>query len=215
MALFYRLRISTNVYPRFTVAELRRLVTPLRLAEVVYRRRYTTSTDLAVALLTTRQANPDRLVRLNGLFGRSPAFLSTIYLDIVRHIVDTFRGFLAWNPRLNDYERLRRFGRAVGRRTGLGGERVWGFVDGTFRPFCKPIRDEHLNYSGHKRRHGFKYQAIATPDGLVSSLSGPYRATENDWSILGQSGVLERFREVSRAFPPPSTLPSTSTNYYI
>jgi hypothetical protein len=153
-----------------------------------------------VALLTTRQANPDRLVQLNGLFGCSPAYLLTIYLEIVKHIVETFWGFIAWNPRLNEYKRLRRFGRAVGRRTGLRGCRVLGFVDGTFRPFCKPTRDEHLNYSGHKQRHGFKYQAIATPNDLVLSLFGPYRATENDWSMLGQLGVQDRFCQVS--FPP-------------
>jgi hypothetical protein len=149
---------------------------------------------------------------LNGLFGRSPAYLSTIYLDIVRHIVETFWGFLAWNPRLDNYERLRRLGRAVDCRTGLGVDRAWGFADRTFRPFCKPTRDEHLNYSVHKRRHGFKYQAIATPDGLVSSLSEPYRATENDWSMRGESGIQDRLRQVGPAFLP-SLL--TATNDYI
>lgn len=177
----------------------------LRLGDVVFQKRYTPSPDLAVALLATRQAYPERYGRLNQLFGRSPSYLSTIYGDVIRYLVETFRGFLAWNPRLNDYERLLAFGRAVGERTGRDSDVIWGFVDGTFRPTCRPGRNQRWHYSGHKKRHGFKFQAIVTPDGLVSSLVGPERAPDNDWRILVRSEVAERMRRASlaRTTSPP------------
>ena len=55
-----------------------------------------------------------------------------------------------------------------------GGSCFWGFIDGTLNATCRPVLDQEEFYSGHKRKHGYKYQAIVTPDGLVSSLMGPF-----------------------------------------
>ena len=34
----------------------------------------------------------------------------------------------------------------------------WGFIDGTLRPCCRPIRNQRILFSGHKRVHGIKFQ---------------------------------------------------------
>jgi hypothetical protein len=51
-------------------------------------------------------------------------------------------------------------------------------------------------YSGHKRAHGMNWQAIVTPNGLVSSLAGPFAGTNNDWSIWKRSGCEGNIRRV-------------------
>jgi hypothetical protein len=130
------------------------------------------------------------------LFGRSAAYLSSIFNDFVIYISRRYHDILQFHPRLRNYERLRAFGAAVGRRSQYGGDLIWGFIDGTFRPFCRPGQDQHLHYTGHKRRHGLRFQAICTPDGLISSLDGPWLARYNDWRIYNESQLTERFREV-------------------
>jgi len=39
-------------------------------------------------------------------------------------------------------------------------------------------------YSGYKRHHGFKYQAVVCPDGLIESIAGPYEGKINDHAIV-------------------------------
>jgi nuclease HARBI1 len=51
-------------------------------------------------------------------------------------------------------------------------------------------------YSGYCKDHGMKWQAIVTPDGLISSLHGPYPGPTNDWTIVHNSKVLDKCRTV-------------------
>ena len=34
----------------------------------------------------------------------------------------------------------------------------WGFIDGTPRPIARPVRNQRIMYSGHKRTHCLKFQ---------------------------------------------------------
>ena len=34
----------------------------------------------------------------------------------------------------------------------------WGFIDGTARPIARPIRNQRIMFSGHKRTHCLKFQ---------------------------------------------------------
>jgi len=36
----------------------------------------------------------------------------------------------------------------------------WGFIDGTSRPICRPVRNQRIMYSGHKRIHCLKFQVL-------------------------------------------------------
>lgn len=166
----------------------------MRLNEIEYRARYRASPELALCLLLARQANPARFWTLARMFGRSQAYLSSVYNDVTQHLVRRFGELVRWHPRLNSYERLVAFGAANGRRSGLGGNRIWGMIDGTFRPTCRPKDLQRFYYSGHKHLHGFKFQGIATPDGLLSSLMGPYNGPVNDWTMVIDTGLSERLR---------------------
>ena len=161
-------------------------------------------------LLLVRQAWPGRLSTQRRLFGRRPTTLSLVYNDVTRHLLRRYDRILAWHPRLHDYERLLEFGEATGLRTGLGGDSIWGFIDGTFRPFCRPSVEQGYHYSGQKKRHGLKFQGIATPDGLIPSMNGPWLSRYNDWRIYQSSGVAEQMATVSL----PSLIRAV-TNYYL
>ena len=34
----------------------------------------------------------------------------------------------------------------------------WGFIDGTARPICRPVKNQRIMFSGHKRTHCLKFQ---------------------------------------------------------
>jgi len=46
-----------------------------------------------------------------------------------------------------------------------------------------PKENQELYYSGYQKCHAVKYQAVLTPDGLISHLGGPYTGRESDWTI--------------------------------
>lgn len=78
-----------------------------------------------------------------------------------------------------------------------GGSCFWGFIDGTLNATCRPILDQEQFYSGHKQKHGYKYQSVVTPDGLVSSLMGPFISRRRDWKMVELSGISEKLRAVN------------------
>lgn len=78
-------------------------------------------------------------------------------------------------------------------------DNVWGFIDATLRKTCRPYTLQHLLYSGYKRCHGLKYQTIATPDGFVACLHGPYVGRQHDASILTESRVGEMLENLMPA----------------
>ena len=34
----------------------------------------------------------------------------------------------------------------------------WGFIDGSARPIARPVKNQNVMYSGHKRIHCIKFQ---------------------------------------------------------
>ena len=63
------------------------------------------------------------------LFGRSQSWLSTVFNDVVQFLYHRFKDILEWHPLLT-YSQLQGFASAIEAQG--GGERIWGFVDGTF-----------------------------------------------------------------------------------
>ena len=73
---------------------------------------------------------------------------------------------------------------------------VWGFIDGTMRSICCPDKGQEVYYSGYKKCHAVKYQALSTPDGLITHLAEPYTGRESDWTAYQSSGLVEKLREL-------------------
>jgi hypothetical protein len=128
-------------------------------------------------------------------FGRSRTWISIIFNDTIAFLAERFRSNIQWHPILT-YERIQKYAQALTPYT-AGVEAIWGFLDGTFRGFCRPDQNQQTFYSGHKHEHGFKYQAIVAADGLCVALHGPYEGKVNDFLMVTDSGVQGRLNEVS------------------
>ncbi len=47
----------------------------------------------------------------------------------------------------------------------------WGFIDGTARPTARPVRNQRIMFSGHKRTHCLKFQVSLVITLLINLLS--------------------------------------------
>src|SRR2546421_886718 len=99
-------------------------------------------------------------------------------------------------------ERLQAYARVIHE---VGGPAtVFGFVDGTLRGISRPggkDMDQKLFYSGYKKLHAVKYQGLATPDGLVSSIYGPVVGKTGDYKLWLESGLSEKLRTLMGHLP--------------
>lgn len=85
---------------------------------------------------------------------------------------------------------------------------VVGFVDGTFHSIYRPGKDGYAGilqqcfYSGDKKAHGFVFEMITYPDGIVGRAFGPLSGRHHDAyfaqrsNLLGllQNGALRNFK---------------------
>ena len=71
----------------------------------------------------------------------------------------------------------------------------WGFIDGTCMYICRPSYGQRSCYSGHKRQHCVKFQAVMTPCGLMAHVFGPIEGSRHDAFMLGESNLLQSLLE--------------------
>ncbi|XP_072143161.1 putative nuclease HARBI1 [Dermacentor andersoni] len=72
----------------------------------------------------------------------------------------------------------------------------WAFIDGTARAICRPSRGQKLYFSGHKRFHALKYQAIMCPNGIICQLDGSYPGSKHDAGNFGISNVYSKLENL-------------------
>ena len=60
--------------------------------------------------------------------------------------------------------------------------------------------NQEAYYSGHKRHHCVKYQALTCPDGMIVNLKGGYEGRKHDAAILRDSQLYNQLEESAR-FP--------------
>jgi hypothetical protein len=68
-------------------------------------------------------------------------------------------------------------------------------VDGTAWRVCRPTWHQRELYSGHKRYHCLKFQAVMLPDGIIADLSGPFHGRQNDQYMLNESQLEDRLSD--------------------
>ena len=194
--IFYMLfRSITNYLYRFTKPQILLLLQYFDFEVIEWRNRQRPSPELALCLVLVQQSYPHRFFELSFLFGRSLAWLSSVYTDAIIHLTMRYKPILEWHPTI-DYRRIREYGRAL--NDAGGGGLIWGFIDGTFQGVCRPTEEQRDYYSGYKKRHGVKYQGIVCPDGLIGSIDGPYIGEVNDNRMVALSGLGARLERVGR-----------------
>ncbi|RPA93511.1 hypothetical protein L873DRAFT_1704691, partial [Choiromyces venosus 120613-1] len=182
---------------RFTKTEIHRLVQLFQLDSLGgggWRYGYQLHPEEAICILLFQLSSGQRLKDLLKIFGTSRAQLSTIFNDIVLWLLWQYGKKLKWDENCLSRAKLIEYARAFKDTTGLSG--IWGFVDGTMRPFCCPGYDQQSFYSGFKKAHGTKFQSIMTCDGLLSSLAGPFLTPVGDWILWECSGVADQLGKI-------------------
>ena len=136
---------------------------------IVVNNNYTVHYETGILVLLYRLSFPRRLrPEMERYFGIRKSKLSAI----ISTFVDAFYAMAVHyldNPTLFA-GRIPNYAHLVGQKCGNLVQHVWGFIDGTT---CRPLYHQRLLYSGHKRRHGIKFQLVVTPDGLIALLYGP------------------------------------------
>lgn len=189
---------------RFTRTELDRFLPLLGLEEIQFRNRVRATPEEALAVVLIKLSFPNRYWEIMDRFGHSRTWLSIVFNDTMIHLYRRYRKKLAWDENRLTYEQLSIYAMAI-HQFG-GGSCFWGFIDGTLNATCRPVVDQEQFYSGHKRKHGYKFQLVVTPDGLVSSLMGPFIGRRGDWRMVEDSGIVEKLREVNGGRRPAHAL---------
>jgi hypothetical protein len=130
----------------------------------------------AEKMFCTRKSKLSCMIRF---FGNAMCRLALLYL----------RNVSIWKPFMEGY--------AAAIETKCGGllPNIWGFIDGTIRRTCRPVRYQEAMYTRYKRCHGLKFQSVVTPDGFVAHLSGPYVARFHDARMLRESHLLDQLEQ--------------------
>lgn len=146
--------------------------------------------DDALCITLRRLAYPCRLYDVQQVFGLGRPQLSICVNQVCQTIFDNWSHLLRFDDSRFSLDRLLAYSAAISASgCPLGG--CIGFIDGTLRPMCRPVRGQRAAYNGHKRVHGIKFQSVVTPDGIISHLNGPYEGTRHDSAILTESGLLD------------------------
>ena len=72
---------------------------------------------------------------------------------------------------------------------------IMGFLNCTICLMCQLSMSETLLYTGYKKCHGKKFQAVVVPDRMIAHLAGPYHAPQNDARVLVESRLLTLMHE--------------------
>ena len=155
---------------------------------IIVKERYRTTCLEALLILLRRMAYPNRLASLCGEFGRSESAISTIFLHMVELLADRFKDKIYFDR--NAIPLVQQFSQAI-HDQGSPLQTCWGFIDGTIRPCCRPVRHQRIVYNGHKRVHSLKFQSITAPNGMIVSMFGPVEGRRHDVALLQESNIMQ------------------------
>jgi nuclease HARBI1 len=178
--------LRTNI-GRFDKDEIAELTTALHIDSITFSYGIKASPQVAFAVLCYILARPNSLAHAPYFFGRSAAWVSHIYNDVLQHLNNRYADFLHFDPIRVNLSTIGAYCQAI--EEVAGPVRTWGFIDGTLRPHLRPMVDEAAYYTAYKKVHAMKYEAIMAPDGLMVHLGGPKHSRESDWRLWQHVGI--------------------------
>ena len=156
-----------------------------------------------ICILCRRLCYPARWNDLTSLFGRSAAPLCRIFNYMLDIILRKYRHLLQFDV-TRFVNKLPEWADAVATTCPNTYTTVVLFLDGTHRKTCRPkpsalnlppgitLNDiQRAQYDGHHHKHGFKYHALVSPNGLIVHAYGPVDGRRHDTTILRQSGLAD------------------------
>jgi hypothetical protein len=162
--------------------------------------------NLAFIMLLYKLSWPRRLSDFRDIFGGTKQRNGRIVNELVCFLFRRFHRKMAGidRDRMDDLylEELCRLHYAKNQVM----ENIWGFIDGTVRPCCRPVRFQETAYNGHKKVHAIKFQSVTAWDGMICHVNGPWVGTRHDSGIFTDSGLQEIMEQM-----PCVTLGAAST----
>nr|XP_037270556.1 uncharacterized protein LOC119162191 [Rhipicephalus microplus] len=187
-----------RTYFRFEKDDVPRLQRALCIPDkVTTPQRVSVPGDEALCITLRRLAYPNRLRDLEHLFARHSSTISSLTNEVLRHIEDNFFHLLddVNNHTWLNLDTLEEFSKAVPAK-GAPLTNCWAFIDGTAQPICRPTRNQKVYFSGHKRVHALKYEAIMCPNGIICQLDGSYPGSKHDSGNFGNSAAYTKLQNL-------------------
>ena len=145
----------------------------------------------AIALLCARFAHTGDIYNLTMIYNRSQSSLSELINELCIYLDDHWKHLLDFDhDHLLSPANLAQYAAAI-HEAGAPVETIFSFIDCTFKQMCQPSLWQRQAYTGYKKYHGLKFQALSLPNGLFGHLFGPVEARRNDNHLAEQSGVFE------------------------
>ena len=127
----------------------------------------------SLALLCVHLRSPDTQWALVNKYTCSQSTISEIISETATFINKHWDSLLDWDAGgLVHPQRLQEYADAL-QEFGAPCNTVISFIDCTIQPTCYLGVYQDLMYTGYKKCHSMKYQAVVVPNGLIAHLSGP------------------------------------------
>lgn len=151
----------------------------------------------ALCILLKRFSYPCRLMELERFFVRPKTTISMIINTLVDLLYANHKHRLTFDARNSwvDNAHLQLYADTIHNK-GAPLPNVFGFIDGTVRPICRPTTGQRVCYNGHKRIHSIKFQSVVIPNGLIAHLYGPLEGRRHDIVLLRESGILQELEQM-------------------
>jgi hypothetical protein len=130
---------------------------------------------------------------LEVLFGIHWTVCSKIFNVVLDFLYEKYGGKIRFEKQLI-CKNLDRYAQCISSTTRHALPNCIGFIDGTVHPIARPVKYQRSVWSGHKRVHGLKFQAVLLPDGMFGMLYGPVEARRHDVTLLRESGLWHIFQ---------------------
>jgi hypothetical protein len=180
---------------RFSREEIERLLVLFALPPHMTTKENTTFNAVdGLCILLRRLAYPVRYHDMTEMFGRHESAICHIFYCVLEHVHAKFYDILYFNKNFVRRQ-LDTYSRAIARKGNINAN-IWAFIDGTVRAICRPTRGQRSMYSGHKRKHGVKFQILVTPDGMIVHIWGGLEARKHDRTLLTESKIEAHLQSV-------------------
>eukprot|EP00622_Pseudochattonella_farcimen_P003005 FR738081.1.p1 GENE.FR738081.1~~FR738081.1.p1 ORF type:complete len:342 (+),score=65.67 FR738081.1:121-1146(+) len=182
---------------RFAREHIPPLVRALRMPDkVTTKSRCSTTGEEALLVFLKRMTYPARGNDLIGFFRRCEGWISEVVQACLEHLLPIAEKLVKNFDHVRVKPLMEMFANAL-RNKGCPTKNVFGFLDGTFREFCRPSLDgyrgpaQKAQYSGTQKKHGFHPQATLTPGRLFDQNGLAHMPGRNpDVNLLNPSGLF-------------------------
>lgn len=148
-------------------------------------------------------------------FPRGRSALSEIFNYMVDHVSEGKGHVLkSFNQTFLSRKQMKLFCESISSK-GSPYKRCFGFIDGTVRAVCRPIRDQRevpncsnaprtvalkivilyfQFYNGHKRLHSIKFQSLMLPNDIIQNMFGSVIGRRHDEHLLARSKLIQKLQ---------------------